>query len=167
MTEYLDIVDEHDRVIGRASRDECHNDPSLIHRVAHIMVFDFKGRILLQLRGRDKRIQPGKWDTSVGGHLAQGETYEQGVRRELEEELGIPSADLAFMYDYLWRSEVETERVHTYHLVHEGPFYRQAGEIEALRFFEPEEVERSLGRGIFTPNFEEEWARYLEWKRTS
>lgn len=167
MTEFVDIVDEEGRIIGRAERRECHGNPSLIHCVAHIMVFDVKGRILLQLRGWNKRIQPGKWDSSVGGHLSQGESYDQGAARELEEELGIPEAKLTVMYDYLWRSEVETERVRTYHLIHEGPFKRQAEEIEELRFFTPEEVEQGLGNGIFTPNFEEEWARYLDWKSAS
>ena len=86
MDEIVDLVDENDRVIGRALRSECHGDPDLIHRVVHIMVFNNGGNLLLQRRGLNKRIQPGKWDTSVGGHLSQGEAYRVAAAREMEEE---------------------------------------------------------------------------------
>ena len=163
MDEMLDVVDEQDRVIGRAPRSACHGDPSKIHRVVHVLLFNRAGEILLQLRGRGKRIQPGKWDTSAGGHLASGEGYDEAVRRELEEELGVTETEgLVRLYDYLWRSPVETERVRTFLLVHEGPFRFPSDEIEALRFWPPPEVEAALGRGVLTPNFEVEWARYRE-----
>ena len=34
-------------------------------------------------------IQPGKWDTSVGGHVDLGESVEMALHREVKEELGI------------------------------------------------------------------------------
>ena len=160
--EELDIVDEEDRVIGRAFRSECHGNPELRHRVAHILVFNTRGDVLLQLRGRHKRIQPGKWDSSVGGHLARGEGYLEGALRELEEELGIREGRLERLHDYWWRTEVETERVRTYRLIHDGEVRFDPGEIEAVRFFSDDEVNEKLGTGIFTPNFEDEWRRLKE-----
>ena len=161
--EILDIVDEKDRVIGQAPRAVCHTDPSKIHRAVHVFVFNRTGELLLQLRGYGKRIQPGKWDISAGGHMAAGEGYDEAAARELEEELGVSKAKgLTRLYDYLWRSPVETERIRTYLLVHDGPFRFPSDEIEALRFWKPTEVEAALGRGIFTPNFEVEWDRYKE-----
>ena len=68
-TEFFDIVDDEDRVIGQAPRSQCHGDPRLVHRVAHVLVFNSRGELLLQKRSVTKDIQPGKWDTSVGGHL--------------------------------------------------------------------------------------------------
>lgn len=164
MGEILDIVDENDRVIGQAPRSVCHGDPSLMHRVAHIMVFNAEGELLLQKRGRNKRIQPGKWDTSVGGHLARGESYDLGAARELEEELGIRANALQAIYDYIWRSEIETERVRTYLLVWDGPYRFNRAEIEDARFWTPDEIEKNLGQAVFTPNFEVEWKRYLAWR---
>lgn len=36
-----------------------------------------------------ERYQPGKWDTSVGGHVDLGESVEMALHREVKEELGI------------------------------------------------------------------------------
>lgn len=66
--EEFEVVDEAGRVLGRAPRGTCHGDPSLIHRAVHVFVFDDEGRVLLQMRCAAKDIQPGKWDTSAGGH---------------------------------------------------------------------------------------------------
>jgi len=163
MREMVDIVDERDRVIGRASRAACHGDPSLMHRVVHILVLNPAGELLLQRRGMNKEIQPGKWDTSVGGHMASGEAYDAAARRELREELGIEAkGGLTHLYDYIWRSEIETERVRTYRLIHDGPYRIQKEEIEEAGFWTPAEIEARLGSGVFTPNFEEEWERFTD-----
>ncbi|MHC4945163.1 MAG: NUDIX hydrolase [Planctomycetota bacterium] len=160
----MDIVDEQNQVVGRALRSDCHGNPSLIHRAVHVMIFNRAGELLLQLRGKTKKIQPGKWDTSVGGHLAAGETYEEGAKREIEEEMGIREHSITHMYDYIWRSDIETERVRTFLMAHDGAFKIQADEIEEACFWSKEEIEASLDQGMFTPNFEEEWRRYLDWQ---
>ena len=61
--EWFEIVDEHGKVAGKALRSECHGNPVLVHRTAHVMVFHPDGRLLLQKRSLKKDIQPGKWDT--------------------------------------------------------------------------------------------------------
>ena len=68
-TEIFDIVDENDRVIGQAPRSECHGNPALVHRVAHVLVFNSRGELLLQKRSQAKDIQPGKWDTILGAYV--------------------------------------------------------------------------------------------------
>lgn len=160
MNEYLEIVDAGDQVIGRALRSECHGNPQLIHRVAHVLVFDRQGRVLLQKRAMSKDVQPGKWDTSVGGHLDLGETYAEAARREMFEELGIAGLPLTFLHAYQMRSDFESENVATFTAQHEGPFPFSAVEIEEVRFWTPQEIDAALLRAILTPNFEEEWARW-------
>ena len=96
----------------------------------HVLVFDAQGRLFLQKRTLTKDIQPGKWDTSVGGHLRPGEAPEAGARREMQEELGVAPPALEFLYQYLWQSTRETELVRTYRAIHAGPFALQAEEIE-------------------------------------
>ena len=154
--ELFDIVDETGKVIGTAPRSRCHGDPSLIHRTAHVFVFHPEGKkILLQLRRKDKDIQPGKWDTSVGGHLDHGEDFEEAARRELREELGFTGeASLKFLFDSVIRNEIESENTRVYSLVSDGPFSFQKSEIDAVRFWSLEEIDRELASGgaAFTPN---------------
>ena len=158
--ELFDIVDEQGNVIGTAPRSKCHGDPSLIHRTAHVFVFHPDGNsILLQLRRKDKDIQPGKWDTSVGGHLDHGEDYETAACRELREELGFSGvADLKFLFDAKIRNEIESENTRVYSLTTEGPFFFQKSEIDGIRFWSFEEIDRELSSGgsAFTPNLCEE-----------
>jgi len=160
VSEMLEIVDDQDRVIGSAPRSECHGNPSLVHRVAHVLVVNGRGEILLQKRALDKDIQPGKWDTSVGGHLDPGEDYEKAACREMKEELGIDGISLTYLYNYPLRNEVESENVTTYLCRYDGAIDFDPKEITEVRFWEPAEIEARLGSGIFTPNFEEEFGFY-------
>ena len=71
--ELLPLVDEEGNVIGSATRGQCHDGSKLLHPVVHLHVFDSLGRLYLQQRPLWKDIQPGKWDTAVGGHVDQWE----------------------------------------------------------------------------------------------
>lgn len=101
-------------------------------------------------------MQPGRWDSSVGGHLGVGEDHEEAALREAAEEIGIALLpdDLVFVHRYLWRTDVETELVATYRVTHEGPFVIDPGELDAVRFFGPEELAGARGSGLLTPNLE-------------
>lgn len=155
--EWFDLVNEQGEVIGRATRRECHGNPALLHPVAHVLVVDAAQGFLLQKRAATKDIQPGKWDMSVGGHRQPGEGPEQAARREMQEELGVTPGDLHPCHTYIWTSPVESEFVSTFITAHPGPFPFQAEEIDAVRFWSREAIESSLGKDIFTPNFEHEW----------
>jgi isopentenyldiphosphate isomerase len=162
--EYFDIVDENGEVTGAAQRSECHGNPKLVHRAAHVLVFNSRGELLLQLRSMDKDIQPGRWDTSVGGHLGVGEDYMDAAYREMAEELGIVDAELEYLYDYPLRNEIESENIRSYKTVYDGEIRYQESEIDEVRHWSVEEIGGNLGTGIFTPNFEEEFGLYLEWR---
>ncbi len=163
MREVFDIVDGKDEIIGAAPRERCHGDPTLVHRVAHVLLVNSAGDLLLQKRSPHKDIQPGKWDTSVGGHLNRGETYDAAAHRELREELGVDRAALSFLYAYPMRNEIESENVRTYLCRYDGPIRFDPEEISEVRFWAMEEIEGRLGDGTFTPNFEEEFGYYLEY----
>ena len=156
--EPLDLLDEAGRAVSRVARGEAHSRPGLAHRAAHVIVLDPRGRVFLQKRARTKLIQPGKWDSSVGGHVPAGETFSAAALRELEEEIGVRASGeaLAFAHEYWWRSPVETERVRTYTMRHEGPFRLDPGEVEDGRFWTVEELRAAAGTGALTPNLEEE-----------
>ncbi|MEW6744707.1 MAG: NUDIX domain-containing protein [Planctomycetota bacterium] len=160
--EWLDIVDAGDRVIGRAPRAAFHGNPALRHRAVHTHVVDRAGRLLLQRRSHTKEVQPGRWDTAVGGHVASGESYQSAVHREVSEELGLAEAPLEELYAYEWRSPIETELVRTYLLLHEGPFRAPPSEILALEWFDLGRLRAPDLRRLMTPNLRDELRRLVE-----
>lgn len=160
--EWFELVDETDQVIGRARRTKCHGNPRLIHRTAHIMVFHPDGRVLLQKRSAAKDIQPGRWDTAVGGHLQPGEDYALAARRELVEELGVPAdLPLQFLFDHRIRNAIESEQVRVFATTHPGPFCWPPEEIAEVRFWTPAELWAGILHQAdqFTPNLVEELTR--------
>jgi isopentenyldiphosphate isomerase len=88
----VDIVDENDAVIGRATRQEAH-DRGLLHRAVHVLIFDRDGKLILQKRAEDPegtRFNPNRWTSSVSGHVTAGDTYDATAQREVTEELKLP-----------------------------------------------------------------------------
>ena len=163
MDEIFDIVDADDNITGTASRREVHGNPELMHRVAHVLVLNSKDKLYLQKRAMNKKVQPGKWDTSVGGHVDSGEDYFNAAVRETSEELGINAEPekYKFLYKYLHRNDFESEWVSTYLLLWDGDIRVQKTEIEEGRFWSIEEI-RNSEQSIFTPNFLEELERFTQ-----
>ncbi len=157
----LEIVDRTGKVVGTAPRRLAHGDPTLLHRVVHVVVVNARGELLLQKRSPDKDVAPGKWDTSVGGHVAPGESIEAAVAREMKEELGV-SGEAPFLYTWIYRSPRESELVFTHRLDHGGPFGFNREEIDEVRFWSLARIRRGLGAGLFSDQFEQEFSRYLE-----
>ena len=160
MNEYFDVFDADGNYLGKRLRSECHGNPALIHRSVHIVVFDSSGKkILLQKRSACKDIQPGKWDTAVGGHVDAGESVEEAAYRELREELGI-TGSLEFFFTSTIRNNIESENVTVFKLVSDGPFEFSREEIDEIRFWELGAfAEPSVRmRDDFTPNLQTELA---------
>ena len=157
MEELFDIYDAQGSRIGTAPRSRCHGDPSLIHRTAHVVVIHPEtGDILLQKRNSSKDIQPGKWDTAVGGHLALGEDFETGAKRELAEELGISDVKLFHIFDSKIRNDIESEDVRVFGAFIADGFKFDPGEIDEIRFWNRMDLEDPENQKDFTPNLIEE-----------
>ena len=156
-TEYFPIVSEDGVVIGRATRKECHSGTFLLHPVVHLHVFNSQGELYLQKRAMDKDIQPGKWDTSVGGHVDYGEEIEDALRREVREELEITDFKPTFLKRYKFVSDREAEMIHSYYTVYDGKIQADMVEISEGKFWDLKDIENQLGKNVFTPNFENEF----------
>lgn len=158
--EILEVVNEQGEVVGLVPRSAIHGDPSLMHRVVHVLVFNKKGEILLQKRSMSKDVAPGRWDTSVGGHVGPAEGLLDAAMREMLEELGIEAAPRP-LYSYVHSNTYETELVHTFRADHEGGFSHNAHEIDEVRFWPLEEIKKHMGRQVFSDNFEHEINLYM------
>ncbi len=156
--EIFPVVDEQGNVIGSATRGKCHDGSKLLHPVVHLHLFDKKGRIYLQQRPLWKDIQPGKWDTAVGGHVDYGEEITDALVREIREELGISIAEYRFLMRYVFESDREKELVHVYSAVYDGEIC-PSDELDGGRFWQLAEVRDAIGKGVLTPNFEQEFLK--------
>lgn len=133
------VVDKNDNVLEYRSRYDCHHDKSLIHRTVGAVVFDEKGRVLLQKRSNSKDMGAGLWGISCAGHVRKGQEYEEALHRELIEELGV-DMPVTYMTKFIPADEDETEMSALYKGVSSGPFTPNLEEVERLEFFSPREL---------------------------
>ena len=161
--EWLPMVDEQGNILGKALRSYCHNGSKTLHPVVHLHLLGHFRTIYLQKRAPDKLIQPGKWDTAVGGHLAYGETIEAALLREAIEEIGLKDFQPVPAINYVWKTDIESELVYSFVTYQGKPNPAGSQEITDGRFWKFTEIEQNLGKGVFTPNFEHE---YLLLKRS-
>ncbi|OAV71252.1 Isopentenyl-diphosphate Delta-isomerase [Bacteroidales bacterium Barb4] len=160
--EYFPVVNEAGETIGKASRLECHSGSKLLHPVVHLHIFNQAGELYLQKRSMRKDIQPGKWDTAVGGHIDYNEPVETALRRETREELGIVHFNPAFITSYIFESAVERELVYVFQTVYEGNITPDPEELDGGRFWGIEEIKSNMGKQLFTPNFENEFQQVIQ-----
>ncbi|MFJ3657233.1 NUDIX hydrolase [Streptomyces nigra] len=151
--EILDIVDERDRVVGRAPRGEAYAR-GLRHRCVFIEARDAEGRLFVHRRTPTKLVFPSHYDMFVGGVVGAGESYGDAALREAEEELGVsglprPVFLFKFLYDdgagQTWWSAVYEVRCAL-------PVDPQVEEVAWHGFLTDEELERRLPEWPWVPD---------------
>lgn len=160
MTEYFPVVTVEGEVVGKALRQDCHNGSHILHPVVHLHVFSSDGKLYLQRRAMHKDLLPGYWDTAVGGHVMYGETIMQALAREVLEEIGITDFTPEHVETYRYDSTRESEMVHVYKAIYDGPFHWNDGEVMDGRFWSIDELRETIGMDILTPNLEMELQRF-------
>jgi isopentenyl-diphosphate delta-isomerase len=128
--ELFDMVDKDDNVIGVTNKIDSH-ELGHIHRVAAVYVFNTEGKLLVQLRKKD-----GLFDHSVGGHMDCGETYLEGAKREMFEEVGLKNelAEIGVFYSD------ETSPVRKQNILHYFGLYETHIDDSTKLVTAPEEV---------------------------
>ena len=156
----LPVVDEYGNVKAQASREFCHHSPGKpLHPVVHLHIINRCGQIYLQQRGPHKDLLPLRWDTAVGGHISYGEYVLEALYRESAEELGLHNFLPQGLCNYLFESGEERELVSVFAAVGDYEIRPDPEELAGGRFWTPEEIGQTIGKGILTPSFEDEYFR--------
>jgi isopentenyl-diphosphate delta-isomerase len=119
-----------------------------------VLLFDSRGRLLLQRRDDTKATDPGVWDLSTSGHVEEedylggpderlDEVYLAAAHRELGEELGVTAA-LTPVGHYPPEPGVHYEQLRLFRGVSDGPFTLQPGEVSAIVHVTREELAARL-----------------------
>ncbi len=155
--EIFPVVEESGLVVGRSERWYCHSGAKVLHPVVHLHIIDRYGRLCLQKRSMKKDIQPGRWDTAVGGHVSYGETLVEALYREAGEEIGLTKFNPIYLKSYVFESEIEKELVNVFAAVGSYDLNPDHSEVDELKFWEYGEIDENFGKSVFTPNFEHEF----------
>ncbi len=88
--EIWDVLDENGNKTGKTmTKDDIKSfEKGILHQGADVWIINSEGKILIQKRAPQKRLQPNVW-AMTGGSVIKGETSLDTVRREAKEELGI------------------------------------------------------------------------------
>ena len=158
VSEWFPVIEPTGIVVGRSTREYCHSGNKPLHPVIHIHIIDRFGRIYLQKRSMKKDIQPGKWDTAVGGHVSYGETILEAVYREASEELCLSAFNPIYVTSYVFESPIERELVNVFAAVGSFDLRPDLDEVDEGRWWPISEIEENMGKSVFTPNFESEYS---------
>lgn len=86
--ELLYIVDENNVALAPCTRKETRANGYWC-RTVHVWIINNKKELLCQKRSALKDLDPGNWETFVGGHICAGDEYITAAVKEVSEETGI------------------------------------------------------------------------------
>ena len=163
MEEYFDLYLPDGTKTGEVISESQPIPPDRATMLVHVFIFDRTGFVLLQKRSMRKDTAPGRWDTSVGGHVDFGESLQDAVVREAREELGlhIDPEECRFLFQYVWQSSRERELVTAFALTSEVTPQPDHDEVDEGRYFTLSELQSLLGTQFFTSQFEQQELPHL------
>lgn len=145
--ELLDVYDEDNNCLGYSlDRKEIH-EKKLWHRHVSAWIMNKEGKVLLQQRSFTKKKNPGKW-AKTGGHVDANETCKQAIKREIYEEIGLEINDNEINNYEIFKSNNNKENYYSYGYIFmtdlkENEFKLQKEEVNAVKYFEIEELEEA------------------------
>ena len=154
-------VDKNDNKIGLRPRDDFYTG-KYIHRAVHLILFNFKNEIFLQLRVSTKKWYPNLFTYSVSGTVAN-ESYEDCIKKEMQEEIGISiKAKKLFAYPFFDTFDK------AWHCVFVGQtdddVKPDAREIQQIKWMDADELKKDIVNNskIYTPPFVEGMKKYFD-----
>lgn len=140
MRDEVILVDQHDRVTGKASKKEAHKK-GLLHRAFSVWITNSQGEILLQQRAQNKYHSPGLWSNSCCSHPQPGEETLESAKQRLFEEMRIDS-HLDYAGKFYYKVQFETDLAeheidHVFTGVYDGPVDPNPNEVADFKWVRP------------------------------
>lgn len=140
------IVDKNDNPVGSEHRSKA-LELGLIHRIVRVILVNKNQQVLLQWRDENRDTFPNTWDQSAGGHVDEGENYEDAVYRELKEELGLAKVKLTELEHFYTDWNYDNKIIKRWNKVYIGLFDEsekiilQDDEVKKVEWFNKDEIE--------------------------
>ncbi len=148
------MVDEDNQVVDKRPRDEVHQE-ELPHRSVMFFVRAPNGKILVTKRSEDKEFFPGHWSIVLGGHVEAGDSYEQSLRKEMREEIGMVG-EYEKVGSFVKDIAEEKEYVQLYEtVVDPREIELLPDEFEEGKFWTLEKIRKELSERDFLPETED------------
>ncbi|MBS3101983.1 NUDIX domain-containing protein [Candidatus Woesearchaeota archaeon] len=166
--EILDVVDEKDQFVRKATRKEV-REKVLLHRVARVIIIGKNSELLIQKRSIMKDMFPGYYDIGLAETVKSGEGYESAAMRGLMEEFGIYGASnirltLSFLFRIKYESSQTREICKVYELFYDGKITAQKEEIDDFKFLGIQDIRKLAKDKPFHPAGLIAFNKYLELK---
>lgn len=161
MEELVVLVNPDDQVLGLMEKQQAHIN-GLLHRAFSVFLFNDKGEMLLQKRASKKYHSPNQWTNAVCSHPRIGETYLEGAKRRLKEELGIET-DLSEKFHFIYKADVggnlwEHELDHVFTGIYNTDFALNEEEVEEVRYISMEDLDKEISE---KPETFTEWFKII------
>jgi isopentenyl-diphosphate Delta-isomerase len=150
----IDVVDQADTPVGIISRSEVFRKHANF-RVAHVLILNSHGELLLQRLALSRNRNPGAWGSSVASYLFSSEDYVQAAERRVSEELGISDFQLVPLGKTEMVDDGCLKFISVFRSFSEGPFHSDPAHIDRVEFVSTSQISRMIKSGsrVFTPTF--------------
>lgn len=161
MEDQVVLVSEKDEVLGLMEKQQAH-ESGLLHRAFSVFLFNEMGKMLLQKRASGKYHSPDQWTNAVCSHPKLGESYLDGAKRRLKEELGI-EAEITEKFHFIYKAKVggnlwEHELDYVFTGIYEGEFHLNQDEVSEVRYISLENLDEELAKN---PEHFTEWFKII------
>lgn len=117
--------------------------PEQIARTVGALFIRPDGKVLLGLRVPAKKVWPGHWDT-IGGRVEDGESLEEALVREVQEEVGVTPVEYRLVAAFRERRrDIYRDALHHVYVVmhwHGGEPANVCDEHTEIRWFSIDEM---------------------------
>lgn len=141
------LITEQDEPIGLMEKQEAHV-AGVLHRAFSVFIFNHKGELLIQQRAFEKYHTPGKWTNTCCSHPREGETYEEGASRRLQEEMGF-TCPIEHQFNFIYKADVgqgltEHELDHVFKGVYNEEPVINPEEVAAYKWIDFDELQQDV-----------------------